>query len=765
MAVLGKSRLERWSGILAATVALAALVAGAAPVQGATLPPNFRETVALRGLTLPTAVRFAPDGRVFVAEKSGLVRVFDSLADTTPATFADLRTNVYNGHDRGLLGLELHPRFPTQPYVYVLYTHDAAIGGTAPRWGAPGQTFDDCPTPPGATEDGCVVSGRLSRLTAAGDAATGPERVMIEDWCNQYPSHTIGSLAFGADGYLYVSGGDGASFNWVDYGQRGNPCGDPPAPVGGAMSPPTAEGGALRSQDARTLGDPTGLDGALLRVDPLTGEGAPGNPFAASADPNLRRIVAFGMRNPFRMTVRPGTSELWSAEVGWSAWEEIDRVPAPADAVADNFGWPCYEGAGRQGGYDSADLDICERLYAEPGAAVAPYFAYAHGRRVVATESCPTGNGSSIAGIAFYPGGPYPDDLDGALFFADFSRGCIWVMRRDGGALPDPARVSTFVDGAEGPVELIVGPSGELYYVNILAGELRRIEYEPGNRAPVAVAAASPRSGPAPLTVRFDSAGSHDPDGGPLTFAWDLDGDGAYDDSTAAAPQHTYTADGRYTASLQVTDVDGASTRAAVSIHVGNTPPRPAIATPAPGTTWRVGDQIAFSGSAADDEDGTLPASALTWSLRLHHCRTEGCHVHPAAAWEGTASGSFTAPDHEYPSHLELVLTATDSGGLSAATSVRLDPRTAQLTLRTNRAGLRVALNGEVAEAPLQRTVVQGSRNSVSAPSPQTVAGRTWQFAAWSDLGARSHDIVVQSDTALTALFTCTSPVLLCLVG
>jgi glucose/arabinose dehydrogenase len=134
----------------------------------------------------------------------------------------------------------------------VLYAHDAAIGEVAPRWGSVGGTSDPCPSPPGPTGDGCVVSGRLSRLEASGDVMTGPETVLIEDWFQQYPSHSTGSLAFGTDGALYVTGGDGASFNFVDYGQDGNPinpAGDPPAPVGGAQTPPTAEGGALRSQD------------------------------------------------------------------------------------------------------------------------------------------------------------------------------------------------------------------------------------------------------------------------------------------------------------------------------------------------------------------------------------------------------------------------------------------------------------------------------------------------------------------------------------
>ncbi len=568
----------------AVSAVVAALASACAQAAAGTLPPGFRETTALRDLNLPMAARFAPDGRVFVAEKSGIVKVFDSVADTTPTTFADLRTNVHNFHDRGLLGFALDPAFPAKPYAYVLYTHDAVIGGTAPRWGTPGATSDGCPTPPGETADGCVVSGRLSRLTAAGDVMVGAEKVLVEDWCNQYPSHGMGSIAFDAGGWLIASSGDGAAFGMLDYGQDGsplNPCGDPPGGVGATLTPPTAEGGSLRSQDVRTSGDPAGLNGTLIRVDPATGAGAPGNPFAASGDPNLRRIIAYGLRNPFRTTVRPGTNEIWAADVGLNQHEEIDRVPTPADASAENFGWPCYEGAFRQPAWESTGMNICKNLYAQPGAETRPYFSYAFGSKVVPGEGCPTGNGSSLSGLAFYPGGPYPDDYDGALFFGDFSRNCLWVMKRAGGSLPSPAAVSTFIDGASYPVDLVVSPTGELFYVGIGFGQLQRIEYEPGNGTPVAVANATPRSGLVPLTVRFDSAGSHDPDAGDaIALAWDLDGDGAYDDATDAAPSWTYVAGGPHTASLQVTDEHGASSRASVTVVAGDTAPRAEIIEP-----------------------------------------------------------------------------------------------------------------------------------------------------------------------------------------
>ncbi|MDQ3347926.1 MAG: PQQ-dependent sugar dehydrogenase, partial [Acidobacteriota bacterium] len=161
------------TGILGLLARSAAPLAQTAP----SLPPNFENSIVLSGLTSPTAVRFSPDGRIFVAEKSGLLKVFDGLQDTSPTVFADLRTSVHNYWDRGLLGLAVDPDFPVRPYVYVLYTRDAAIGGMAPRWGQPGQTSDPCP---GGTTTGCVVSGRLARLEAAGNVMTGAERVLLD---------------------------------------------------------------------------------------------------------------------------------------------------------------------------------------------------------------------------------------------------------------------------------------------------------------------------------------------------------------------------------------------------------------------------------------------------------------------------------------------------------------------------------------------------------------------------------------------------------
>ena len=197
-------------------------------------------------------------------------------------------------------------------------------------------------------------------------------------------------------------------------------------------------------------------------------------------------------------------------DVGWSAWEEINRVVDPSDAGADNLGWPCYEGVGRQSGYDGANLNLCETLYT-PGdtAVVPPYFTYSHSAKVVAGESCPSGS-SSISGLGFYESGAFPNSYDGALFFSDFSRGCIWSMLPGANGLPNPSTIQTFVAGALGPVDLEIH-QGDLYYAN-LDGTIQRVRHVAGNQAPTAVATATPSNGPAPLTVQLSASGSSDPD-------------------------------------------------------------------------------------------------------------------------------------------------------------------------------------------------------------------------------------------------------------
>lgn len=798
--------LERRSrlGVLLTSVALvlgtsSVLVVSSSPPAEAAVPSGFAEVVAFSGLVQPTAVRFAPDGRVFVAEKRGTIQMFDGLGDREPTRVADLRTEVYNWGDRGLLGLAVDPGFPARPYLYALYAFDGRKGGTAPTYGT-GTDSDDCKRSP-ITGPGCIASGKLVQLRL--DGTTTTKKDLIHDWCLHFSSHAMDDLVFGPDGALYASAGDSAGHQMVDYGQNGdpvNPCGDPPGGVGGVMTPPSAEGGALRAQDLRTLSDPVGLNGTVIRVSPDTGLALPDNPAASAGSENRRKIVAYGLRNPYRMTIRPATGELWIADVGWQTHEEINRHPDPDDAVV-NFGWPCYEGPGRQAGYDAADLTLCENLYARPTSTTAPYSSYRHGAPVGATDPCPVDGGSAVSGIAFLddPDSPYPAEYDGALFSADYARGCIWVTSAGVGGLPDRATVRPFVTPAAVPVDLQVSPAGELYYVDLVGGTVRRIvhvgdgpcpdglfraEYFPNGAlsgAPGAVACED-----APLAHDW---GSGAPSGvGPDDFSarWT----GTFDFPAAATYAFTATSDdgirvwvddalvldswqvqtattvsaavplsaGRHGVRVEYFDATGPATaRLDWTTAPAGAAPEPVIAAPDAGATWRVGDTIHFSGSASDAEDGTLPASALGWEMVLQHCPSD-CHAHPQQAWEGVAGASFVAPDHETPAHLELRLTATDSDGRSTTVSRQLDPRTVAVTVGSQPAGLKLTAGARTAVAPFVTPLIEGGRTSISAPSPQQLNGATYAFTRWSDGGARSHDVVAGPAAAThTASYTLTA--------
>src|SRR3954467_14057698 len=125
-AVVGMTDARRITAPLTALLLLVSALAvlGPAAPAAAAVPPGFSELTAFRGLVNPTAVRFAPDGRIFVAEKRGTIQMYDGGGDTTPTLVADLRTEVYNYWDRGLLGLAIDPGFPDRPYLYALYTFD-----------------------------------------------------------------------------------------------------------------------------------------------------------------------------------------------------------------------------------------------------------------------------------------------------------------------------------------------------------------------------------------------------------------------------------------------------------------------------------------------------------------------------------------------------------------------------------------------------------------------------------------------------------------
>lgn len=654
------------------------------------LPPGFARETVVSGLNLPTTFVYLPDGRILIAEKDGVVRLSSHGAlQSTP--FLDIRDRVNPLNDRGLLGIAADPDFATNGYIYLLYTYE-----------------DNASNPNGPK------TGRLARYTAVGNTASpSTEFVLlgtqVGSSCHNFPagadcipsdslSHSTGTLKFAPDGTLFLTLGDGSSYDSVDPD-------------------------ALRAQDLDSLG------GKFLHIT-RTGQGLPSNPFwNGDAGANRSKVWSYGLRNAYRFNLRPGTNTPYLGDVGWDTWEEINVAYAGA-----NFGWPCYEGPARQPGY--AALDACQQLYAQGTSAVTmPLQAWTHDV------------GWTSTGGAFYMGTDYPDPYRGAYFFGDYGGGWISFLQVDANDNLIPGSVGTFATGVSGLVDIEIGPDGLLYIVDIYAGELQRYTYSRVNTPPTAVASATPREGYPPLTVQFSSAGSSDPDGDALQFSWDF-GDGA-PPSELASPQHTYATAGLYTATLTVSDGYGGTRAATVRISVGNLAPVPVITSPSADFRFRVGDVVTYAGSATDNEDGAIPANQLSWTILLHHCTPSGCHIHPYATSTG-ASGSFPISDHGDEIYFELTLTATDSTGLTGSSTAFLYPQTVQLTLQSWPDGQQVVLDGRGGAAPLVRTAIVGSSHTVYAPSGEN----GFAFLAWSDSGAQQHTITAgTSDTTYTAAF------------
>ena len=462
------------------------------------------------------------------------------------------------------------------------------------------------------------------------------------------------------------------------------------------------------------------IHGKMLRINP---DGSiPGdNPFVGvpGAEP---AIWAYGLRNPFRFDVIPSGPHAGKpivGDVGGSTFEEINIVDRGA-----NYGWPASEG-------------FCT------GCGTAqPIFAYPH--------TAPPASAGSVTALAVYTGHTFPHRFHNAVFYGDYTLGFVRYLVMDQN-FTSVISDNVFDGDAGTPVQLSVGPDGNLYQLNIFPGALYRIAPSGGNRAPSVAVSADKTDGLVPLTVAFSSAGTIDLDGDPLTFAWDFrDGSPI---SAAPNPTHQFTANGVYNVTLTVSDGAKSGT-ATIAISVGNLRPTATITAPAAESRYNAGDRINYAATATDPEDGSLPSSAFSWSVVFHHAD----HIHPFLGPFSGPTGSFVVPrnaDNLSTTWYELVLTVTDSRGLTRTRSVHIRPNLVNLTFKADPAGVQYLVDGIPFAGTHTEVGVVGVERVLSAVSPQFAGGQQYQHASWSDGGALTHTIrTPATDATYQANFT-----------
>ncbi len=393
---------------------------------------------------------------MLIAEKSGLIKVFEQ-GSIRAEPVIDLTAIVNNVQDRGLLDIELHPDFPNNPYLYITYVYDPPE--------TQGYTTEGAPDGPGNR------SAIVSRLTLDPETLTAGDEVILVGkdgiWENisgptvdstnnlTYPtsplngvedyivvdsrSHATGDLEFGPDGKgnpfgaLYISVGDGASFNGVD------------------------ERGAIRVQDENNL------SGKLLRIDPITGSGLSGNPEYQGDDPdgNLSKVYAMGFRNTFRFSVDQSSGQIYAGDVGWNSWEELNRIdPVKNGEKIPNFGWPFYEGV-EDGSLGQPIYQGLGLPYPGQSQVISPYLSFAHGD--------PDKPFNAIVAGEIYRGNIYPTEFNNDLFFGDFNQGDIYTID-----VSDPTKTIRKITNHSFIADMVLGPDGYMYFIDLVRGQIGR---------------------------------------------------------------------------------------------------------------------------------------------------------------------------------------------------------------------------------------------------------------------------------------------------
>lgn len=452
-----------WAG-LAALVPL--LFASSS--RAVTVPLGFVVENAFPSYTFtrPIQVLYLPDGRKFIVEKTG--RIWVILPDGTrlPTPFLDISPEVLDRFDLGLMTAALDPDFATNGWVYLAYTVDHDF--------------------PNTVHEKMDTFGRLTRYQASAgnpnvaDAAS--RQVLIgAAWPEGIPSlagsHTVGTIRFAPDGTLLLSTGDGANYAFLDAG------GNDPEGFGPGKNDPAEDIGAFRALSLNSL------CGKVLRVDKDTGLGLPSNPFW-DGDPtsDRSRTLAYGLRNPYRFSIRPGTGDpdpglgipgvLYIGNTGWNTIEELEVAAAPGPS----FGWPCMEGNNNTTYQGVVSLPtgnanvLCSAAPnpENPSVRIGPKLWWHHTNGAMSNPVGWTGD-TAIMGD-FYTATSFPLPYRGAFFLADWEESWIRWVKPD--ASDNIVATGSFATAADGPVDMTVDPvTGDLYYIAINTNQIRRVRY------------------------------------------------------------------------------------------------------------------------------------------------------------------------------------------------------------------------------------------------------------------------------------------------
>ncbi|HYI20395.1 MAG TPA: PKD domain-containing protein, partial [Solirubrobacteraceae bacterium] len=680
--------MSRRRRLLPCALVLSVLVL-VAPARAQEAPPDgdFQVTTLAKGADKtgePIAMAVLPDRSVLHTSRDG--RVWRTTANATTALAGTIP--VYTHDEDGLQGIAIDDDFETNRWVYVYYAPPLDTpAGDAPTNGAGPATFDPY--------EGHNQLSRI-KLTATNTLDLATEQKILQVPADRgICCHAGGEIDFDADGNLYLSTGDDTNpfesdgFTPIDERLTRNPAFD-------------AQRSSANTNDLR---------GKLLRIK-VNADGTymtpAGNLFPAGQMGTRPEVYAMGFRNPFRFAVDDETGWVYLGDYGPDAGGP-SATRGPGGQVefnlikaAGNFGWPyctgdndAYVDFNFATGTSGATFNCAAPVNGSPrntGLTTLPPSQPAW----IAYDGCSVpefgcGSESPMGGETYRydPANPsetkFPEYFDGKNFAYEFGRA--WFRVLTVGAAGELEGIDPFMDSFDFSqlIHAQFGPDGSLYVLDYGTGffngdansAVYRIDYVQGVRAPEARATADKTSGPAPLTVNFSAAGSVDPDGTAVTYAWDLDGDGDVD-SAEEEPSWTYTEAGRYTATLEVTDASGKVGNASVNIVAGNTAPTVTLTVPQQGAMYEHGDTISYSITVTDPEDGTVSCADVALNTSLGHNE----HTHGDQSRTG-CTGTFTIPPpwEDKTQHTFYVLNASYTDDGSAQTPGLALTGTAQVVL------------------------------------------------------------------------------------